>query len=454
MATATRLKLTPRAILALGWLGFMLYAYPGYMSFDSTFQLRQSRTGVMYEGHPPVMAELWRVVELFIAGPLGMLLIQSVCFLAGTYLLLRRWMSERAAAIVASAILWFPVTAATMAVIWKDSQMAAYLMLGIALLLDERRKMRVLGLAALWMATAMRHNAFAMTLPLIVLLFYWSPAQRWWKRYSLAFVAWFAITASVQVLNKSLVITNAHLWHEGMALFDITSTMRFLPPMPDVEVEELLDGAQLGIDRDLHAFTQQPVTEWNFAFEMWQVTNKFFKVPRTQAERDAVARAWKRVVAANPIAYLTYRWHLFRQILQLVEVPEELRSSAIYYWYVDVQQPEKSAEWIEHDASAGTIQGTLRELMWWFGTTPLFRTYVYVLLSLLAIPLIIRDRGLMAIALSGLIGEAALFILAPITDWRYSFWLVVASLVVVAAAVARRANGTHAKPTTIEASMA
>src|ERR1043166_9005219 len=119
----------PLAILVIGWLGFLVYAYPGYMSFDSVWQLREARSGVFTSWHPPAMAMLWRITECVVAGPLGMLILQSVAFLAGAYLLLRRYMPPLAAAVVASLILWFPPVATTLAVIWKDSQMAGYVML-------------------------------------------------------------------------------------------------------------------------------------------------------------------------------------------------------------------------------------------------------------------------------------------------------------------------------------
>src|ERR1700690_1948103 len=115
--------LSPHQLLILGWSGFMAYAFPGYMSFDSVFQLRMSRSGWLIDGHPPFMAAMWRFVELFVAGPVGMLVIQTTAFLIGAYLVFRTLMSPKRAAIVASLVLWFPPIASVMAVIWKDSQM-------------------------------------------------------------------------------------------------------------------------------------------------------------------------------------------------------------------------------------------------------------------------------------------------------------------------------------------
>jgi len=189
-------RATPLHILVAGWLGFLLYAYPGYMSFDSVYQLGEARSGVFSDGHPPAMAELWRFADGVVSGPVGMLLIQSTCFLAGIYLLFVRRLRPRTAALVSVGVLWFPPVASLMAVIWKDSQMTAFLVLGTALMLDERRARKLIGLALLALGTAMRHNALVMTFPLVVILFTWRPGLGFWKRHALAFAAWIAVTGT------------------------------------------------------------------------------------------------------------------------------------------------------------------------------------------------------------------------------------------------------------------
>src|ERR1044071_126515 len=88
---------TERVILLLGWLLFMVYAYPGYMSADSIWQLAQARNiEPMSDWHPPMMALIWRFLDWFIAGPVLMLVLQSALFLVGLYALLARVMSGRA----------------------------------------------------------------------------------------------------------------------------------------------------------------------------------------------------------------------------------------------------------------------------------------------------------------------------------------------------------------------
>src|SRR5213075_2476892 len=138
--------LSPRAILGLGWLVMMLYAYPGYMSFDSIWQLSEARSGVLGDAHPPAMSALWGAIDSVIPGPFGMLVIQTVCFLCGAYLVLRRVMAPRAAAVCACVLMLLPPVAAVMGVIWKDGQMAGYLLVGLGLVASPRRGVRLVAL--------------------------------------------------------------------------------------------------------------------------------------------------------------------------------------------------------------------------------------------------------------------------------------------------------------------
>jgi hypothetical protein len=428
----------PRTILGIGWIVAMLYAYPGYMSYDSVWQLAESRTGVYGNWHPPVMAQLWRIVELVVAGPVGMLAIQLTCFLAGAYLLFRHVMRERTAATCAAALLVFPPVLNTMSVIWKDAQMAGWLMLGIALLLDERRKIRIAGLVCFVLGTGMRHNALAMTGPLVFILFEWRPGMRWWKRYAISFAAWVAVTASAQLITKALTQRDYHLWASSMALLDMTGTLRYAPDIPDAELHADLEGVRI-VPRDhlQDAARATPDPTINIIYQTWNATNAFFKTPTTDAERAAVSRAWRKIVLGHPAAYMTYRWHFFRELLQLTDSPI---GSPVYFWFNDVQDIDASATKIDHDASISGLQREAHIAMDWLGGTLLFTPYVYFFLAIVLLGFCWGHRVAFALLASGLCGELGLYFAAPTTDQRYSFWLIVGTLLGVIVLIAERAR--------------
>ncbi|HEX5058993.1 MAG TPA: hypothetical protein VFV99_06515 [Kofleriaceae bacterium] len=449
MSFVSRVRaLSPTTILAIGWLGLVLYAFPGHMSFDSAAQLIESRGGSYTDAHPPAMAALWRLVEVFVSGPVGILLIQTTTLLAGAYLLLKRRMSPRAAAVTTSLLLWFPVVSNTMSTIWKDSLMSAFLLLGTALLLSERRNVRIGGLAFLAAATAMRHNAFAMTLPLVVLLFVWNPAYAWWRRYAIAFAAWIVVTGSAQFVNRALTRHELHLWHQSLAELDIVGTLQYVDDIPDAELHRILDGTGAVLTDHQHAKLRVArAPDVDVVAQLWVVTDALFARPRppklglrwpdvqTPAQRDAMARAWKEVVPTHLSAYLHYRWDVFRQLMQMTEVPV---GSAAYLWFNDIQDIDDSAYKIGHDASYSGIQRPLHDAMWWLGSTVLFNVYVYVLLAIALLPWCLRDREVLGLVASGLVGSAGLFVVAPTTDFRYMFWLVLCALLGLIMTVTRQ----------------
>lgn len=444
---------TPRRILLVGWALLVLYAHPGYMSYDSVQQLLQARVGAYTGGHPPMMGVVWGALDALIPGPLGMLLVQVTCFLAGVSLLLRRAMTGRAAALATVAIGWLPPVSAVLAVIWKDAQMMAFLALGATLLVGERRGARLAGLALLFLATAMRYNALAITLPLVALLFVWDARHRWFVRYPLALAAWGAITLAASVTNAQLSNDTGriHVWHESLALLDLTGTLRHAPALDEAQLRAELAGVPLtplaataspqAIARashradDLDAFTVSTFGSGVYVPALWVTARHLFELPTTPAQRAAVARAWRSIVLGHPAAYLAYRWEVTRERLHLgdAEIP-----SATYVWFTDVTNLATATASTGHNAVPSRLQRPLQAAMLWTGTSWLFRPWLYLALALALVPLARRQRAALALLLSGLANEALLFAVAPTIDYRYSAWLVAATLVALATMVPRR----------------
>jgi hypothetical protein len=440
-----------RAILVAAWLVMMLYAFPGYMSADSVAQLLQARSGEFTNAHPPIMSALWAVIDAVVPGPAGMLVLQTTCFLLGAYLLYLRVMVPRTAAICAAATLLFPPIAAVMGVIWKDSQMVAYLTLGTALLLSPRRNVRLGGLALLFVATALRYNAPAITFPIVTLLFVWRESMHRIARYAIAFAAWLGITAGAMVVNGALVSEDAqhvYLWHDAIALVDMTGTLRHAPDLTDDELRSTLDGAPLAVRHNIQAAaradhaaedlatnTLRAFGPPGYTSRLWITTYHLFRGTANDAERAAVARAWRDIVLGHPGAYLAYRANVFRDRVRLGG-PNPANA---YVQFTDGGDPT-SVDKTGHDARPSWIQKRLRSAMVWVSSSALFRPYVYLVLALTFAWLCRMRRELLAVLLSGVANEAALFFLAPTTDYRYSVWLVTATTLVVIQLVALRAR--------------
>lgn len=432
-------RVSPVTILAIGWALFLIYAYPGYMSKDSFDQLLDSRWADYRDWHPPLMARIWSVVEIFVTGPFGMLLLQSGMFLFGLYYVFRRVASHRAASLAAVCVMLFPPVMTTMAVIWKDSQMAGFLMIGAAGLLSAHRNARLAGYAMLFFACAMRYNAAAALLPLI-LFATWRNARPRWQRAGIAGAITVALFASSMLVAGWLTSERTYPWHSSIALADIAGTIVEAGPAPDAEIRRRLDGVPLAANGDLYAkiaAVYDPRSWWGLT----HFDQRIFDSPRTAEQRDAITRAWRRLVFDEPGAYLRHRWNVFEQLLGTRPLVRNLWSPV----YHAIGEQENQAAILHHDASPSTLQKWLYKRIDHFQNGRWFRPYIYFHASLLALLVCAVRRRTFQVAflVSGLLYELSFFFLAPSPDNRYSHWMFTCLTVAVAlAALTRPKSGT------------
>jgi len=399
-------------ILGIGWVLVLAYAFPGYMSADSVSQLAQARgIEVLSDGHPPFMAMIWRGLEWICAGPFAMLVLQTGALLFGLDSILQRYVSRRTAALIAVLVLLFPPVLAPMGVIWKDSQMCGFAMLGIAVLAGGRM---ALGCAVLLAATAVRYNAPAAVFPVVVLLVRCAGG---WRRYAIALGVWLALTAGAFEINIGLTQQEEHEWYSSLALHDIAGTLRFAPRYTGRQVERELAGVPLvaKAETQKHCRWQyQPTTHWN----LWHGERRIFDPPHTAAERDAVAAAWWAIVTHHPKAYAKHRWAVFDKLLA---------EPSMQVWGEFVENDYQRTLVMSANQHSGLQQWWL-SLERWFSTTFLFHPGFYLVLAIALLPLC-RDRLGFAILTSGICHELALLPLAPSNDFRYSHWMIVCTVV-------------------------
>lgn len=435
----------PLTVVGIAWLIVIVYAFPGQLTQDSFDHLREAREGRYTDLHPPIISALWRRVEFIVHGQLGMLLLQTAALTAGLYVVFRRTFTARGAAWAAAAVTLLPPVMLPMAVIWKDCLMAGLLVLGLGGLLSARRSARLWGLGALWAASCVRYNGFAATLPLVVLVFEWRPGLGRLRRYAIAFAAWLVITLAAFGVNAALTDQKMHFWHSTLAVYDICGTLAHLEgDVPDAELREVLAGTGLLVDREIHAAVRRIYSPRDYepilkvgAREhppLWDLPINFY-TPAPAAQRDAIARAWQRVITEHPGAYLEHRLAVFGKVLYFgsrrpdpvtrreFRFPDYARSLGLPTGWSKGQQ--RATRWMSK-LGAGT---------------PLFVPWVYFVLALVLLPLALRWADLAALLLSGVIAELTLLPLAASSDYRYSHWMIVCTVIAIVSLTARRARG-------------
>jgi hypothetical protein len=432
--------LRPFTILAIGWVIGIIYAYPGVMTLDGNTQLQQARDNFYTDGHPPAMALLWRQVDRIIAGPFGMLVIQTVAFVTGLYWILRRTLSPQAAARWTVALFLFPPVLSPMACVWKDSMMAGFFLLGVSLLLDERRRAHYLGLGCLMVATAMRYNAPGATLPLVLLLFRWFEARTWRLRianWGIALVAWIAITAIPFAANAALTDQKMYLW-DALAVFDIAGTIAHVDePLSDDELRAQLAGTELQADHDLQAtirarYLPDDVDRLLVEGGLWKLP-LLGTTPAPEPQRDAIARAFREIVGAHLGAYVRHRIDCFAEVIGLTSRNPGRLVRGHHNQYEGALQSQKLASGASH------TQARLEHWVSWLAVhTPLFRAWIYLAIAICLLPLGWRQGDIVALLASGIFMEGTLLPLAATPDYRYSHWLVVCTLISAVVLGARR----------------
>jgi hypothetical protein len=424
-------------ILGAGWSLAVLYAFPGMMSWDSSIQLDQARgLASISDWHPPVMAVIWRYVDHIIAGPFGMLLLQTGTFLFGLDAVLQRALRPAAAAGVAVGCLLFPPVLAPMAVIWKDSQMAGLLLAGAALILAERRCHRLLGLAVLVVATAMRYNAAAATAPLLVLLL---NERSWhWQRYVIGTVAWVIVTILAFGVSRALTERPDYAWHNSVALFDIGGTIRYTPDYSDAEIERDLVGVPLVVHHEIQAHCTAAYDP--AAYDALTSGDRRVFDPPGDRGLEPIAVGWRTMVTRHFAGYLRHRWAVFRTVLGF----SQQLHAPVWTRFANDDQPQTKTVHVAIQRSA--LQRGWMAVLHWLATTWMFRPHLYAVLLILLLPLS-RSQLSRAILLSGLLYELGLFVAAPSNDFRYSHWMIVAALVGAVLTLRSRLDGP-ARPAT------
>ncbi|MGE0395416.1 MAG: hypothetical protein AB7T06_01720 [Kofleriaceae bacterium] len=405
--------MSPRSVLLLGGALFLLYAFPGWMSTDSAVQLLEARSGRFSDAHPPLMSAMWRYLDMIVAGPILMLLLQLSLFLGGLYFILRRIVEARPAAWIAIGILLFPPVMTPMAVIWKDSQMAAFLIAGIAGVVQPRTRYRLLGAVLLVLACALRHNALAAVVPLVVVLVNFSKWARW-QRVALAVGGGAMVVAGGFAVTKVLTTNHSPItpvWQ------DIVAVLACTDDRSDEDLREVLRGTPLAVDSGIQARARK----LHSLRGAWRITigdDRLF-IQTSGMDWRPLNRAWRELVFGDPLAYFACHLDDFQYLLG---IPEDSVWATV--WNIPIEN-QAQMDWIEHNAEWSSIQYHLAwPLYWAAAATPLFTPWVYGAIGLLLLVLCCRDRLTFGLLASGFLYEASYFPFSPTPDYRYSHWMI------------------------------
>jgi len=411
------------AVVASGLVIISIYAFPGYMAWDSVEQLAQARAGQLSNWHPPVMSALWGVFDRIVPGAMLMFLLQNTLFLVGLHVLLRRSLSPWRAAIATLVIFAWPPSLTVMAVIVKDSLMCGALLVACAGITSERRWARITALVAFALAAGLRHNAVAVVVPLLAMLSPWPATRGVWARRGAGAGIGVGLTVCAMLANAALTDVSMHPFHYSVAPMDIVATLNFAPDLTDAEVHELLPGVRFAHPREIQAHARSLYDP-----NMWWGTllygdDRLFDEPNTPELRDGVKTGWLQLIEAYPGAYVANRFHMMREMLGFTDAPW----TAVYgtdherSMLAGTYQPAHKRNVVQRRLS--------KTLVRYAKTSVTFRPYFYCALLIVLWIVMRRDRLIVALLVSALGYLALLVVISPSPDFRYNHWMIVVVLI-------------------------
>lgn len=437
--------------LAVASLVFIEF-YPGAMSPDSLSILRQARSGVLQDGHPPLLALVWALVDRVVPGPAPMLLLNLVLYYGGLFLIFRAAARDaRRSAIACCAMVGlFPPLLGIIGAIWIDVTFAGLLLSALGVLMTAQMRppgparivLFVCAMSLLGGAIAIRHNGAAAVWPLAILLFLvlLRPLPEHRGRPAALVLPFALATAfvglsfvSAQWLSAQITDVKQHLWRVA-AIYDIAGVShlerRFLFASHLFEDASLDDidklysprsAAPLLLGRQVHPLP--PAVE--------QVEARPFDPARFDSMRNGLLFGnWREVVLAHPGSFLSHRLGVFESLT--TRTAWGLWAPVFGAIYDnDLGVPSRAEP-------SGRFFESLRVLAF---DGYLFVPACYLVVSTLAIvPVLsfglrrqsIRLLSASALYASGIAHMAGLFFFAASPDFRYSHWMIAATVVATA----------------------
>lgn len=462
-------------VLAIAWATVLIFSFaPGAMSEDSVAILQQARSGVIGDGHPPLMALLWGLADSIVPGQTLMMGVMVALYCAGATLifwsLVARigWLSPIGFSLFAIQ----PATLGILGALWIDVLMASLFLCAIgfaALASVTSKKTRIACLVAatvfLFAAAGSRHNAAAAALPLWAFLLVVVLRVPQARPSSAVFVSGAALVLTLlsiacwhQINSRVINTPPTHLW-TFLAMYDIAGTaVKSGDPIPQLAAISPVQFADVAV-----LYSPRSIIPLQVGVQLHTTVDPKPTATGLQRHhsvewRETLRSQWISAIFSYPIAYLTHRWSVFSSLIGLPPYTE--------LWapvYSRVLQNEHGIEpWL--GSARSLLVGALGVLS---RRTIIFTPAVYLVVGLLFLPfsLILALRWndpvmwmSSALFASGLCHMAGLFFSALSSDFRYSHWLVVTTslggIILLSRLAFRWALRRDAVPTQAEGSRA
>jgi hypothetical protein len=410
------------ASLLMTGIGLSLSYWPGLMTWDSARQYDQALNGGFDDWHPPLMEWLWRQLLVFHSGPSPMLLLQLSLYGAG-FVLLISWAMKKgqyglALALAASALM--PLAVALMAEVIKDSLMAGMLLASVGLLVwvrnDRDWPLRIIAIALILFAAALRFNAFLAGAPLLVALLPEALRRTPLRMATAAALAMASLLLAIPVANRLIGAERSGV-ELSLMIFDLggiteDSGANVFPPLGIQDPVKVNHQCYSPVKWDTYALWAEELCPIDFA----NVQTAF------QERGQSPTVFWARAVLMHPLAYAEHRfrhWNINTRFLVHDDIERAIQNqSAPNFWHYRVT-PNLVLKWVD---GAALISAD----------TPLGWPICWLALALGVIIVSYRlpsSRIVIPIALSALLYGLGYAVFSVASELRYYLWTMVATII-------------------------
>jgi hypothetical protein len=441
-------KMTLRRVSPAAWLlavGFVLCAainLPGHLSYDSIMQLNEGRRGFYANWHPPMMSWLLGVFDAVWPGTALFTIFDMALFFGSLGALL--WLrcgGTKATVIVFAAMFLTPQVVLYEGIVWKDVLFANLAIAGFAALAVagekwEHRRLRfgllVAAFLLLCVATLVRQNG-GVVLPAGVVALAWiawqkSSAAKLRAAFLYGVSALVGAAVAVVAIHAALALRipgdpSPAVGFRLLQFYDLIGAIKTKPSLElpyleddDTDLEQLMrtDGVKL----------YTPERNDTLA-ESARLQHAYFQSPE-----ETIPEEWHRLIAAHTGLYLRVRAEVFRWIV----LTPDLAACRPVYSGLDgpANIMAKLGFKKRFDARDAALDFYAKRFM----ETPILSHAFFIVLALASLVFLFARRSASDIAmafmlLSTLAFTASFFVISIACDYRYLYFLDLATMVAI-----------------------
>jgi len=412
--------------------------WPGQLSYDSVSQLAEARAGFYHSWHPPVMAWLMGIFDSLVTGTGLFVLFNGLMALFAFWSFAQPGRASGLTVVLALAAMLTPQWLLYQGIVWKDVLFADAALAGFAALaLAVRGKALWYLPAILLLALAMmtRQNGLVIV-PVAAAVLGIVLARRVTVRRAIGAAALFAgLVIGVALGGEAVLALRGD--HGADAADEIRVAQSYdLAGMMHGDPALRLTRLEARDPKLAFLLRSRGVALYTPTWVDPLMNDEILHGAITDSGPGVIFAQWRETILAHPLTYLAHRWAVWRWVVATPDL------EACHALYTGVDGPPRLME------ELGLKPQWRRQDQWhndyglWLRNTPVFSHLLFGALALgLMVFLLLRRRDTDLVAM-GLLAAAlaftlSFFVVSIACDYRYLYFLDLATMAGAMAAAAR-----------------